>query len=90
MILSCNIATNVEKVWLQTGYMMKMKQGNEKGSHLWKPYSYWCRLTDSNCRPTAYKAVALPTELKRRKTGVYSEKAGLNTDLHSGKRRHYT
>ena len=26
----------------------------------------WCRLPDSNWRPTAYKAVALPTELKRR------------------------
>ncbi len=26
----------------------------------------WCRLSDSNRRPTAYKAVALPTELKRR------------------------
>src|SRR3546814_8689247 len=26
----------------------------------------WCRLSDSNRRPTAYKAVALPTELSRR------------------------
>ena len=26
----------------------------------------WCRLRDSNSRPTAYKAVALPTELNRR------------------------
>src|SRR5688500_20028960 len=26
----------------------------------------WCRLSESNRRPTAYKAVALPTELSRR------------------------
>jgi len=26
---------------------------------------YWCRLSESNGRPTAYKAVALPTELNR-------------------------
>src|SRR3954464_740024 len=25
----------------------------------------WCRLSESNGRPTAYKAVALPTELNR-------------------------
>lgn len=25
----------------------------------------WCRLSDSNRRPIAYKAIALPTELKR-------------------------
>lgn len=25
----------------------------------------WCRLSESNGRPTAYKAVALPTELRR-------------------------
>jgi hypothetical protein len=25
----------------------------------------WCRMSDSNRRPTAYKAVALPTELIR-------------------------
>lgn len=30
--------------------------------------SLWCPLSDSNRRPTAYKAVALPTELKRRET----------------------
>jgi hypothetical protein len=28
----------------------------------------WCRLWDSNSRPTAYKAVALPTELNRQIT----------------------
>ena len=27
--------------------------------------SIWCRMSDSNRRPTAYKAVALPTELIR-------------------------
>lgn len=27
---------------------------------------YWCRLSESNGRPTVYKTVALPTELKRR------------------------
>src|SRR5580765_3177731 len=27
----------------------------------------WCRLSESNGRPTAYKAVALPTELKRQR-----------------------
>src|SRR5882762_9370270 len=26
---------------------------------------FWCRLTDSNRRPTAYKAAALPAELSR-------------------------
>ena len=26
----------------------------------------WCRLRDLNSRPTDYKSVALPTELKRR------------------------
>src|SRR5690606_27504185 len=30
----------------------------------------WCRLSDSNGRPTAYKAVALPAELKRRHAGL--------------------
>src|SRR5690606_38956614 len=29
-------------------------------------HEWWCRLSDSNGRPTAYKAVALPAELKRR------------------------
>ncbi len=28
--------------------------------------SYWCRLPESNWRPTDYKSVALPTELSRR------------------------
>jgi hypothetical protein len=27
----------------------------------------WCRLPESNWRPTAYKAVALPTELNRQR-----------------------
>ncbi len=27
----------------------------------------WCRLRDLNSRPTDYKSVALPTELKRHK-----------------------
>ena len=27
----------------------------------------WCRLRDSNPRPTVYKTVALPTELNRRR-----------------------
>ncbi len=30
----------------------------------------WCPLTDSNCRPTVYKTVALPTELRRRKNSA--------------------
>ncbi len=30
----------------------------------------WCRLPDSNGGPTAYKAVALPTELSRRGDAV--------------------
>src|SRR5690606_19059244 len=30
----------------------------------WK--TVWCRVSDSNRRPTAYKAVALPAELTRR------------------------
>ena len=34
----------------------------------------WCRLSDSNRRPTAYKAVALPTELKRREARDYKTK----------------
>ena len=32
--------------------------------------SAWCRLSDSNRRPTAYKAVALPAELSRRRAAV--------------------
>src|SRR5690606_26234789 len=28
-------------------------------------FERWCRLSDSNRRPIAYKAIALPTELKR-------------------------
>ena len=28
-------------------------------------YFYWCRLEESNPRPTDYKSVALPTELRR-------------------------
>jgi hypothetical protein len=31
----------------------------------------WCRLSDSNRRPIAYKASALPTELKRRERKFY-------------------
>ena len=31
-----------------------------------KPLIQWCRLRESNPRPTAYKAVALPAELNRR------------------------
>jgi hypothetical protein len=30
----------------------------KKGLHRCRPLSYWCRLTDSNCRPTAYKSIA--------------------------------
>ena len=33
--------------------------------------SGWCRLSDSNGRPTAYKAVALPAELKRRACAAF-------------------
>ena len=29
--------------------------------------SVWCRHTDSNCGPTDYKSVALPTELCRQR-----------------------
>src|SRR5579872_5819977 len=35
--------------------------------HFWK--QRWCRLRDSNPRPTVYKTVALPTELNRRSGG---------------------
>ena len=31
----------------------------------------WCRLGDSNTRPTDYKSVALPTELNRLKNIFY-------------------
>ena len=31
----------------------------------------WCRLRDLNSRPTDYKSVALPTELKRHKNSNY-------------------
>jgi hypothetical protein len=35
----------------------------------------WCRLSDSNRRPIAYKAIALPTELKRQFV-LFSRKVG--------------
>ena len=31
----------------------------------------WCRLRDLNSRPTDYKSVALPTELKRQHEHIY-------------------
>ena len=31
----------------------------------------WCRLRDLNSRPTDYKSVALPTELKRQHGHIY-------------------
>src|SRR5690606_28823798 len=37
----------------------------------------WCRLSDSNGRPIAYKAIALPTELERR--GLDSREPGRRT-----------
>ena len=36
-----------------------------------KRFSFNCRILDLNQRPTAYKAVALPTELIRRIKGKY-------------------
>ncbi len=33
----------------------------------------WCRHTDSNCGPTDYKSVALPTELCRRCVENFTE-----------------
>ena len=35
------------------------------------PKEEWCRLRDLNSRPTDYKSVALPTELKRHKKSNY-------------------
>ena len=31
----------------------------------------WCRMRDLNSRPTDYKSVALPTELKRQHEHIY-------------------
>ena len=46
----------------------RSKEGN-LGFPLWRthhPRSGWCRWSDSNRRPDAYEAPALPTELQRR------------------------
>ena len=33
-------------------------------------FFYWCRLGDSNARPTHYECVALPTELNRHNKAI--------------------
>src|SRR5690606_7149954 len=38
-----------------------------------RPRLDWCRLSDSNRRPTAYKAVALPAELSRHGAGSLAD-----------------
>ena len=35
------------------------------------PQVLWCRVEDSNHRPTDYKSAALPTELTRRSAALY-------------------
>ena len=44
--------------WLNS---LKIKENPHGIEHV--RITIWCPLTDSNRRPTAYKAVALPTEL---------------------------
>ena len=45
----------------------------------------WCRLSESNGRPTDYKSVALPTELKRRcRTSLAQTVSGLSRSLRAG------
>ncbi len=44
---------------------------NKKSLHRCKPCICWCRLPESNWRPTRYECVALPTELKRRNRRDY-------------------
>ena len=34
-------------------------------------FLYWCRLGDSNARPTHYECVALPTELNRHNRNIH-------------------
>ena len=36
-----------------------------------RSFFYWCRLGDSNARPTHYECVALPTELNRHSRNIH-------------------
>ena len=47
--------------WKCTGIVGELRDGGEQ-----ERMGIWCRLRDSNPRPTVYKTVALPTELNRR------------------------
>ena len=60
--------------WLNS---LKIKENPHGIEHV--RITIWCPLTDSNRRPTAYKAVALPTELNGHQRSVYftREKTGL-------------
>ena len=50
----------------ETVFYLNRSFKNNKASLKSEAKYKWCRHTDSNCGPTDYKSVALPTELCRR------------------------
>ena len=63
--------------WLNS---LKIKENPHGIEHV--RITIWCPLTDSNRRPAAYKAAALPTELNgHQRDGYFTrEKTGLGGD----------
>ena len=51
---------------LKNEYFIKSECLETTKPHFKSEAKMWCRHTDSNCGPTDYKSVALPTELCRR------------------------
>ena len=65
--VSTNFTTGAFLLTLQIGQKFPSGNSNPHSGHF-SVISFplkWCRRRDSNSRPTAYKAVALPTELRR-------------------------
>src|SRR5690348_491870 len=54
-------------------------RGSDSAPICASPRGHWCRQSDSNRRPTAYKAVALPTELCRRAMKIIATGRGCET-----------
>ena len=55
----------VLKKWDRSGTKLKFSKKFNFLNLKNAPKIHWCRLGDSNSRPTDYKSVALPTELNR-------------------------
>jgi hypothetical protein len=49
----------------EAGVVLGLRLINKKSSPLWTAFKPWSLLSGSNQRPTDYKSVALPAELRR-------------------------